>query len=146
MLANLNLILALPARGVWASRVPVKVLAGEAVSRFELVEAGGEALVGSSHRLVQFLFGARAVFRVCWFGEVPADPAPGLRPFFLRGVALEVGEGPRERETSHPDYAMRVREVEPLRSVSVRFAGGHPPDGGLCICEDVDRSERVVPG
>ena len=33
-----------------------------------------------------------------------------------------IGEGSREREASLPDYAMRVREVEPL--VSAQFVGG----------------------
>ena len=49
VLSSLDLVLAPPTHGVRASRGPMERLAGEAVSRLELVEAEGEAFVGTRH-------------------------------------------------------------------------------------------------
>jgi len=95
VLASLALILAPPARGVWPSVGPMKVMAGEAASGLELVETGGEALVGSCRRRVRFLLDARAIFSVAGLASL----VPGLRPFFSEKTRLklarELGSGKR---------------------------------------------------
>jgi len=59
-----GLVLALPTRGVRALRGLLEILAGEVVSRLELVEAGGEAFVGARHLGVRLLLLAGSVLVV----------------------------------------------------------------------------------
>jgi len=90
--------LAPPAFRVRAYGRPLEVLSGKAVASLQLVEAGGEALVGTCHDGIRFLFLAPSVFAVAGLGELPADPVPGLRPRFFSGksrlkLARDLGSG-----------------------------------------------------
>ena len=74
---------------------PLEVRSGEAVACLQLIESGGEALVGACHDgPVRLLLFARPVLCAASFRELSTDPVPGLRPLSLGEVALEVSEGP----------------------------------------------------
>jgi len=85
---GLDLVLAPPTRGIWASRGPLKILAGEAVSRLELVEAGGEPFVGARHRGVRLLLHAGSVHAVLGLAEPLLGPALRLCPLHFREAAF----------------------------------------------------------
>jgi len=89
-------------------------LAGQAVPRLQLVEAGGEALVGPGHRGVWLLLFAGSVLLF----PVLASLLLTQRPLLFREASLHVGEGLRERELSLSDRSVRVRGGKRLHSVA----------------------------
>ena len=81
----------------------------------QLVEAGGQALSGSTHLRVRELFLARSVF-------LPVDPVVGpllcSRPFGFQDLTLDVRQRSWE---GHASSSISVRVVRPLHAVLVRF-------------------------
>ena len=70
MFSGLGAVLAPPALRVRATGRPLEILSGEAVASLQLVKDG-----------VRFLLSAWPVRAVTCFGELSADPVPGLRTF-----------------------------------------------------------------
>jgi len=108
MLPGLDAILAPPAGGVGAACGSSQVLSGQAVVSLQLVEPGGEALVGPCHRGVRFLLFGGAVLAVARPRELLSYPVLGVCPRPLGEVALDVGQRSWERELSLGDGAVRV--------------------------------------
>ena len=67
----------------------MEVLASEAVTRLELVEARGETLVGACHRRVRLLFFAGTVPAVARLAEPLLHPVFRIRPFLFRETAFD---------------------------------------------------------
>ena len=111
MLPGLDAILAPPAGGVGAACGPSQVLSGQAVVSLQLVEPGGEALIGPCHRGVRFLLFGGAVLAVVRPRELLSYPVLGVCPRPLGEVALDVGQRSWERELSLGDGAVRVGGV-----------------------------------
>ena len=86
--SGLDLKLTPPAGGVWTACGPCQVLAGPAVPLLQLVEARGEALVGSGHREVWLLLFTGSMLFVSGPGEVASNPALGLRPSSVEAVKM----------------------------------------------------------
>jgi len=59
----------------------LEILSGEAVASLQMVKTGGEAFAGACHDGVRFLLFVRSVPAATCFGELSADPFPGLRTF-----------------------------------------------------------------
>jgi len=102
-----------PALRVRATRRPLEILSGEAVASLQLVKREARRLLAPATVGSGFCISLRRYIRLPVFGELSADPVPGLRTFSFREDTLEVSEGPRELETPLPDDAVRVLGVEP---------------------------------
>jgi len=74
--SGLYAVLAPPALRVRAAGRPLEILSGEAVATLQLM--GGEAFAGACHDGVRFMLSARSVLAATYFGEISADPVPGL--------------------------------------------------------------------
>jgi len=83
MLPGLDAVLAPPAGGVRAACGPCQILAGQVVPRLELVESGGEVLVGIGDCGVRFLPVAGSVFAVSCTAQHFPCPALGVLPLLL---------------------------------------------------------------
>jgi len=89
---GVGVVLAPPTGCVLPSRRPREVLSGQAVPRFQLVEAGREALPGPGYRGAGFLETAGSALPVASPGEFFPGPALGVCPLLLGEPSLDVGQ------------------------------------------------------
>ena len=78
------------------------------MSGFQLVKAGGEALVCLRDRGIRFLFVAGPVFAVTSATQHFPCPNLGVPPFPFRRFPLDIGERSRQGEMALGDGAVRV--------------------------------------
>ena len=115
-------------RGGTALR-PVQVLPCEAVACHQLIEPRSVPLGAASHRLVEPLLARHLIFLA---GDSVTSPLPGLLPFLLRDLSLEVCEWPWERHWSgsplQPFHAARFRLLcRKLRPLTGLLISGNAP-------------------